>query len=59
MYVLGEWLIKKDASGKLYYSSTENNPFFNKNQLFTVRKKVKFSKETYCYWLSKKTKTVR
>ena len=34
---MAERLKKKDAPGRLYKSSSENHPFFNKNQLFTVK----------------------
>lgn len=36
--VLAERLKKKDAPGVLYKSTTENVPFFNKNEIFIVRK---------------------
>ena len=54
IYVLAERLKKKDASGKFYQSFTENQPFFNKNQLFTIRKRVIFNNGSYNCWLSKR-----
>ena len=36
--VLAKRLIEKDAPGNLYKSTTENTPFFNRNELFIVRK---------------------
>ena len=41
-----------------YKSSAKNKPFFNKNQLYTVSKRVKASKDTLYCWLYKKVKTV-
>ena len=43
---------KKDAPGNLYKSTTENTPFFNRNELFIVRKDVPVD-NTYYYWISK------
>ena len=50
--VLAERLIKKDAPGNLYKNTTENMPFFNRNELFIVRKVVPVD-NTYYYWISK------
>ena len=50
--VLAERLRKKDAPGNLYKSTTENTPFFNRNDLFIVRKAVPVD-NTYYYWISK------
>ena len=36
--VLAERLKKKDAPGTLYESTTENMSFFNREQIFIVRK---------------------
>ena len=36
--VLAERLRKKDTPGNLYKSTTENMPFLNRNELFTVEK---------------------
>ena len=36
--VLAERLKKKDAPGTLYKSTTENMSFFNREQIFIVRK---------------------
>ena len=49
---LGERLNKMDARKKFYQSSTQNKSFFNKKQLFTIRKRKKISHVHY-YWLSK------
>ena len=38
--VLGQRLKKKDAPRRLYESTTENKPFFNKGQFFVIRKRV-------------------
>ena len=49
--VLGKRLKKKDAPGKLFKSSTDNIPFFNRNRIFTIYKKVKLNNNSYSYWL--------
>ena len=46
--VLAERLRKKDAPGNLYKSTTENTPFFNRNEVFIVRKVVP-TDDTYYY----------
>ena len=48
--VLAERLRKKDALGNLYKSTTKNTPFFNRNELFIVRKVVLID-NTYYYWI--------
>ena len=53
--VLTERLRKKDApGGNLYKSTTKNMPFFNRNEVFIVRKVVP-TDDTYYYWISKTT----
>ena len=52
--VLAERLRKKDATGNLYKSTTENMPFFNRNEVFIVKKFVR-TDDTYYYWISKTT----
>lgn len=49
---LVERLNKMDAWEKFYKGSTQNKYFFNKKQLFTIRKRNKIS-HVHCYWLSK------
>ena len=44
--VLAERLRKKDAPGKLYKSTTENRPFFNRNRIFTINKRVRVGDNT-------------
>ena len=53
MFSLAERLKKKDAVKHLYKSTKENVSFFNREQIFMVRKVVKTSKDTYLYWISK------
>ena len=48
-----ERLEKKDAPKYLYKSTTESVSFFNREQIFMVRKAVKTSKDNYLYWISK------
>ena len=49
--ILAERLKKKDASGNLYKASTDNIPFFNRNIIFTIYKRVKLNNGTFLYWL--------
>ena len=53
--VLAERLKKKDAPGSLFKSTTENIPFFNRNEIFIVRKVLPIDKDhsSYNYWISK------
>ena len=53
--VLTERLKKKDAPGSLFKSTTENNPFFNTNEIFIVRKVLPIDNNhsSYNYWISK------
>ena len=48
---MAERLEKKDAPRFLYKSTTQNKPFFNKDQIFVI-KKVPFNNSYY--WISKK-----
>ena len=50
--VLAERLRKKDALGNLYKSTMENTPFFDRNEVFIVRKVVPVD-NSYYYWISK------
>ena len=56
--VLAERLKKKDAPGNLYKASTENIPFFNRNQIFTIYKRVKLNNGTYLYWVEENGKKI-
>ena len=49
--VLAERLKKKDAPGNLYKASTDNMPFFNRNRIFTIYKRVKLNNGTFLYWV--------
>ena len=53
--VLAERLKKKDAPGVLFKSTTENIPFFNRNEIFIVRKvfPIENMHSSYNYWISK------
>lgn len=50
--VLDERLKKKDAPVHLYKSTIQNKPFFNKNQIFTTKKKLPFD-DFYYYRILK------
>ena len=54
MLALAECLKKNDAPKYLYKSTTEMVSFFDREQIFVVRKVVKTSKDNYLYWISKK-----
>ena len=56
--VLAERLKKKDAPGNLYKASTDNIPFFNSNQIFTIYKRVKLNNGTYLYWVEENGKKI-
>ena len=57
--VLAERLRKKNAPGRLYKSSTENMPFFNRNRIFTIYKRAKLDNVTYLYWLEEDGQKVK
>ena len=52
---LAERLKKKETTKHLYKSTTENVSFFNREQIFVVRKVAKTSKDNYLYWISKES----
>ena len=49
--VLAKSLKKKDVPVIFFKSSTGNIPFFNRNRIFTIYKKVKLNNNSYLYWL--------
>ena len=50
--VLAERIKKKDAPGVLFKSTTENIPFFNKKEIFTIEKSI-LIENVYNYWVKK------
>ena len=58
--IMAERLKNKDALGILYKSSTENKPFFNRNEIFKINKRVGINggKKNY-YWEKKIEKKMR
>ena len=50
--VLAERIKKKDAPGVLFKSTTENIPFFNRNEIFKVVKRILVN-DVYNYWIKK------
>ena len=48
--VWAERLKKKNEPGKLYKSTTENRPYFNR--IFTINKRVQTTDKTYNYWVN-------
>ena len=57
--LLAERLIRKDTPGRLYKSSTENMPYFNRNRIFTIYKRVKLENGAYLYWLEEDGQKVK
>ena len=49
--VLAERLKKKDAPSKFFKASTDNIPFFNREKVFRIYKRVKLDNGSYLYWL--------
>ena len=49
--VLAKRLEKKDTPVIFFQGSTGNAPFFNRNGIFTIYKKVKLNNNSYLYWL--------
>ena len=49
---LSERIKKKDAPGKLYKSTTQNQSFFNKDKIFIVKKRVKTISNDWYYWVA-------
>ena len=56
--VLAERLKKKDEPGSLYKASTENIPFFNRDRIFTIYKRVTLENGIYLYWLEKNRRKI-
>ena len=50
--ILASRLKKKDAPGVLFKSTTENKPFFNRKEVYVVKRIVKID-NTFNYWISK------
>ena len=49
--ILAARLKKKDEPGKLYKSSTENRPYFNRDKVFKISHRVLRENGRYFYWL--------
>ena len=59
VFVLAERLKKKHAPGRLYQSTTENRPYFNRNRIFTTNKCVLTSDNTYIIGSRKTSKKLK
>ena len=57
--VLAKSLKKKDVPVIFFKSSTGNIPFFNRNRIFTIYKKVKLNNNSYLYWLEENEHEVK
>ena len=58
VFVLSERLKNKDAPGNLYKASTENIPFFNRKQVFTIYKRAKINNGTFLCWIEENSKKI-
>ena len=58
LIVMAERLKKKDAPRKLFKASTKIKPFFNRNQIFTIYKRVKLNNGSYLYWVEEDGKKI-
>ena len=56
--VLAKRLRKKDAPGNLYKASTDNIPFFKRERIFTIYKRVMLNNGTYLYSVEEKSKRI-
>ena len=56
---LAERLNKKDAPGKFFKISTDNIPFFNRNRIFAIYKRVKLNNKSYLYWLEENERKIK
>ena len=54
--VLADRLKKKDAPSKFFKASTDNIPFFNREKIFRIYKRVKLDNGSYLYWLEDENK---
>ena len=54
-----ERLTKKDAPGKLFKSTTDNMPYFNRNRIFTIYKRAKLNNSSYLYWVEEDGQKVK
>ena len=57
--VLAERLKKKDAPGKIFKSTTNNMPYFNRNRIFTIYKRAKLNNGSYSYWVEEDGQKVK
>ena len=49
--VFAERLKKKDAPSKFFKASTDNTPFFNRQEIFKIYKRAKLEDGTFLYWI--------
>ena len=57
-FVLAERLKKKDASGRLYKSTTQNKTFFSKNKIYIIKKRVQTTSNDWYYWVSEENSEI-
>ena len=57
--VLAERLKKKDAPGKIFKSTTDNIPYFNRKRIFTIYKRAKLNNGSYLYWIEEDGQKVK
>ena len=59
VFLLAERLKKKNAPGKLFKSTTNNVPYFNRNRVFTIYRCVKLNNDSYLYWVEEDGQKVK
>ena len=59
VFLLAERLKKKNAPGKLFKSTTNSVPYFNRNRIFTIYRCVKLNNDSYLYWVEEDGQKVK
>ena len=55
---MADRLEKKDTPNELFKDLTKNMPFFNRNQIFTIYKRVELNNDSYLYWVEEDGKKI-
>ena len=54
VFILSSRIRKKDVPGSFYKPTTENKPYYNRKEIFTI-KKVALINDVYNYWLKEES----
>lgn len=54
VFVSAERLEEKDTLGRFFKSTTKVRSFFNKEEIFVITKRIKYSDDTYYYQVKRK-----